>query len=207
MPSSRSSPLVDEPVDVVGHLDAGEVGGAILRLPHRDRQIEAQAAHERERMSGVDRQRGQYREDLFVKVGRQPVPFALVEVGPTHYPDALLDQRGTHRIEEHPGVPVGDLLRAFADPAQLFARRQPVGGAHRQTHLVAALQARHPDHVELIEIRGEDGQEFQPFQQRQRGVGGQRQYPGVEVQPAQFTVEVAILGELVVGGRSGGCRR
>ena len=94
-------------------------------------------------------------------------------------------------------MPAGDLLGALADAAQLFAGRQSVGRAHRQTHLVATLQAGDPDHVELVEIRREDRQELGPLQQRQRRVGGQRQHAGVEVQPAQLAVEVAVLGQRV----------
>ena len=109
-------------------------------------------------------------------------------------------------------VPAGDLLGAFADPAQLFARRQTVGGAHRQPHLVAALETGDPHHVELVEVRREDRQELRALQQRQRRVGGQRQHPGVEVQPAQLAVEVAVVGQrrsssraaaVAAGGASG----
>ena len=105
---------------------------------------------------------------------------------------------GRTESQEHLRVPAGDLLGALADAAQLLARRQSVGRAHRQAHLVAAFEARDPHHVELVEIRREDRQELGALQQRQRRVGGQRQHPGVEVQPAQFPVEVAVLGQRVV---------
>ena len=102
-------------------------------------------------------------------------------------------------------MPAGDLLGALADAAQLLARRQAVGGPHRQAHLVAALEPGDPHHVELVEVRGEDRQELGPLEQRQRRVRGQRQHPGVEVEPAQFAVEVAVLGQGgglgAVGGR------
>ena len=62
----------DEPVDVVGHLDSGEVLGAVLGLADGDRQVQAQPADERERVGGVDGQRRQHREDLLVEVRRQP---------------------------------------------------------------------------------------------------------------------------------------
>jgi hypothetical protein len=35
--------------------------------------------------------------------------------------DAFVGQRRPHRVEEHVRMPVGDLLRALADPAQLLA--------------------------------------------------------------------------------------
>ncbi len=95
-------------------------------------------------------------------------------------------------------MPGGDLLGLLADPAQLLARGQTVRGAHRQTHLVAPLQPGDANHVELVEVGGEDGQKLRPLQQRQRGVGGQRQYARVEVQPAQFPVQVAVLRKFVL---------
>ena len=109
-------------VDVVGHLDSGEVLAAVVGVFDRDGQVQTQAADERERMCGVDRQRREYREHLFVEVRRQPPALGLVEFGPRHDDDALRRERRTDRVEEHLGVPAGDLLGALADAAQLFAR-------------------------------------------------------------------------------------
>ena len=192
-PPSRSE-RSDEPVDVVGHLDSGEVLRAVLGLLDGDRQVQAQPAHEREWVRRVDGQRREHREHLLVEVGGQPLAFGLVEFAPRDDHDALLGHRGADEFAEHLGVPGGDLLGALTDAAQLLARRQAVGRADRQAHLVAALEARHPHHVELVEVRGEDRQELGALEQRQRRVGGQRQHPRVEVEPAQFPVEVAILG-------------
>src|SRR6202007_2183220 len=63
-------PLVElnEPIDVVGHLDSGEVLAAVLGLPDCDCQVEAQAADERKRVSGIDGQRSQDGENLLVEV-------------------------------------------------------------------------------------------------------------------------------------------
>ena len=185
----------DEPVDVVGHLDSGEVLRAVLGLLDGDRQVQAQPADEGERVRRVDGQRREDREHLLVEVRRQPRAFVVVELRPRHHDDALVGERGAHRLHEHLGVPAGDLLGALADAAQLLARRQPVGRANRQSHLVAALEAGDAHHVELVEIRREDRQELGPLQQRQRRVGGQREHAGVEVQPAQFAVEVAVVGQ------------
>ena len=52
-----------------------------------------------------------------------------------------------------------------------------------------ALEAGHPDHEELVEVAGEDRQEADPLQQRQRRVLGQLEHPLVEAQPGQLAVE------------------
>ena len=112
---------LDEAVDVGGHLDSGEVLTAVVGMFHGDGQVQAQPAHERERVRGVDGQRRQHREHLLVEVGRQPVPLGVVELGPRDDEDALVRQRRTHRIQEHMRLPAGDLLGAFTDPPQLLA--------------------------------------------------------------------------------------
>ncbi len=61
---------LDEATDVVGHLDSGEVLGAVIGLPDRHRQVEAQPADEWERVRRVDGERGQDGEDLLGEVGR-----------------------------------------------------------------------------------------------------------------------------------------
>ena len=91
----------------------------------------------------------------------------------------------------------GDSPSAERTDRPISSRRLRPGDAH---------------HVELVEVRGEDRQELGALEQRQRRVGGQRQHPGVEVQPAQFPVEVAVLGQRVrrdrrVCGRGRWCLR
>ena len=157
----------DEAVDVVGHLDSREVLTAVIGVLDGDGQVQAQAADERERMRRVDRQRRQYREHLLVEVGRQPVPFVVVELGPRDDDDALVgERRAAPNSRNTCACRTGDLLGAFADPAQLLAWGKAVGGAHRQPHLVAPLEAGHPHHVELVEVGREDGEELRPLQQR-----------------------------------------
>ena len=117
----------DEAVDVVGHLDSGEVLTAVVGSLDGDGQVQAQPTHERERMRRVDGERRQHREDLLVEVGRQTFPLGVVELVPRDDDDSLVRERRAHRVEEHMRVPVGDLLSAFADPTQLFAGRKAIG--------------------------------------------------------------------------------
>ena len=67
-----------------------------------------------------------------------------------------------------------------------------VGGglAEAGGHLV--LQAGDPDLEELVEVLAEDGQELGPLEQGLAAIGGQRQHPGVEVEPGQLTVDEAL---------------
>ena len=55
----------------------------------------------------------------------------------------------------------------------------------------------HPDHVELVEVAGEDREEPRPLQQRDVGVLGQLEHALVERQPRDLAVGEAVLGQVV----------
>src|SRR3712207_8029033 len=76
-----------------------------------------------------------------------------------------------------------------------------------------ALQAGDADHVELVEVAGEDRQELHPLQQGEGVVLRQLEHAGVEVQPRQLAVDVPVGGGAGAGRGHGlivpqtGCRR
>ena len=155
-------------------------------------------------MRGIDGERGEHREDLGEEVLRQPGALVVGQIAPAQDPDALHLQLGADLVEEDPSVRFGDGLAARRDAGQLFARGQPVGAADGEAGLVAALQPGHSHHVELVEVGREDREELGPLQQGLAGVLGQRQHAGVEVEPGQLAVEVAVVGQL--GAGRGGAR-
>lgn len=57
------------------------------------------------------------------------------------------------------------------------------------------LDAGHADHEEFIEVGGEDRGEIAAFQQRLVFVLGEFEDSLVELQPAEFSVEIAIRGQ------------
>src|SRR5690606_22556086 len=71
------------------------------------------------------------------------------------------------------------------------------------------FQPGHANHVELVQIGREDGEELGAFQQWLGFVLGQRQHPRVEVLPREFPVEVTVGRKRVLGGVDvgGGGRR
>ena len=158
-------------------------------------------------MGRIDGERCQDREDLLLKIVRQVGAFGIGEIRPTDDGNSVLSQSRSNRIQKHQRMPGGELSGAIFKAAKLLARSEPVGGADSQAHLVTTLEAGDPNHVELIEIGGEDRQELGPLKQGERGVRGQRQHPCVEIQPAQLAVEVAVLRQRVVDGGRGGGRR
>lgn len=179
-----------------------------LAILHGDSEVEAQPADVRERVRRIDRERGQNREHLLGEVSGQALLLVVRQIVPPDDRNAFGSQSGQDRVEEDEGVAARDLLGAARDERELRSWRQPVGGADRQAGLGATLEAGDAHHVELVEIRSEDGEELGAFEQRQRRVLGQREHPRVEVEPAQFAVEVAVRGQTVGDGlqRRGGGR-
>ncbi len=196
---------VHQPRHVVGHLHPGEPLGAALRVAHGDREVEREPRDVGERVRRVDRERGEHREDLVEEVLRQPAALVVGQVPPAQDPDACSASSSGRTWSRNTLACASAMARLrVGDAGQLLARGQPVGAADGEAGLVAPLQPGDPDHVELVEVGGEDRQELRPLQQRLAGVLGQRQHAGVEVEPGQLTVEVAVVGQL--GGGRGGAR-
>ncbi len=84
-------------------------------------------------------------------------------------------------------------VRLVADGAQLLPRAQSGGGGHGDAGVDAALQARHADHEELVEVVREDRGEARALDDRQVLVLGELEDALVELQPAQFAVEEAVV--------------
>ncbi|NIL78553.1 hypothetical protein RhoFasB10_04731 [Rhodococcus sp. B10] len=61
-------------------------------------------------------------------------------------------------------------LCPFADQCELFTGSETVGGSDRQPRLVTTFQSCDADHVELVEIRGEDGEELRTLEEWKRRI-------------------------------------
>jgi len=81
-------------------------------------------------------------------------------------------------------VPGRDSLRLLTDAGELLPRRQAVAERTDNPISVAALETGNPNHVELVQVRGEDREELARSNSGQRGVSGQGQHSRVEVQPS-----------------------
>ena len=201
----RDEPLAvgerDEPREQRRHLHAREPAHARHRVAHHRREVEGQVRDVRERVRGVDRQRGQHREDALVELLLEEREVRRVQrLDRAHDPDPLLLERRHELGGEDVRRAGRQLLRALPDPLELLGGRPAVGRTLDHAGLDLLLQARDPDLEELVEVVREDRDELQPLEQGQRGVLGQREHAGVELEPRQLAVEVpSVVGEF--GGR------
>ena len=88
-----------------------------------------------------------------------------------------------------------DILVGYpADLRQHLVRLHAVHTHGFPAVLHLLTQARHPDLEELVHVAAENAAENQPVDQRVRGVQRLLQYPVVELELAQFPVEVVLAG-------------
>ena len=159
-------------------------------------------------MGGVDRERGEHREDLLVEDPVQMAAVLVIEgrVGAEPHP-RLGEQRADRG--ERARLLLIELERPRSDPAQLLGGGEAVGreGAYPRGALGVQVGDAHLE--ELVEVGAEDGHELGALERPLPGVVGLHEHPGVELEPAEMPVEEP--GGLVrgrprgaVGGRAGG---
>ncbi len=179
------------------HLDAGEVPVPGDRVADDDGQVEGEPGDVRERVRGVDRQRSEHGEDAVPEEGEQARLLLLRQLAPAHQVDALVGQGRGDVLVVAGGVPGHELAGAGPDHLQHLAGLEAGGGAGGDAGGDAALEARDPDHEELVQVAGEDREEVGPLQQGRGRVLGEFEHPFVEREPAALPVQEAALGQLV----------
>jgi hypothetical protein len=172
-----------QPVEEGRYLHPGETKFLTGRITDEDGQVERQVGDVRERMSGVDGQRREDREDLVVEEPAQVLALVVVEVLPTAQRDGRFGQRGAEDGRETGCLPGHQGPGLPADRSQFLHRTGTLGGGRTQTGRHPGGETGDPDHEEFVEVPGKDGGVFHPLQQRDRRVVGHGQHPGVEVQP------------------------
>ena len=153
------------------------------------RHVQLQIRKNRPRGQLVDRQRRQDRLNLTGKIHLQEMALLVGPLRPPPDVQPMLGQAGKHPA--NPGVllvnhPVG----AAADGRKLFGGSHARGVAPSHVGRPAPHQPGHPNKKKLVQIRADDRQKLHPLQKRQLLVKPFLQYPVVELQPAQLTVDV-----------------
>ena len=182
-----------EPGQQRRHLDPREHRRAGPRVGHHDRQVERQAGDERERVRRVDDERASAPGRSAPGTARAGCPVR---------PEDSSFQRRTSIPSPLSAGRIWSVkqaaCRAVSRPARSRVRFSTWPGSWTLTPSTGRPgghpphQAGHPDHEELVQVAGEDGQEPDPLQQRDALVLGQLQHPLVEPEPAFLAVEVPV---------------
>jgi hypothetical protein len=144
----------------------------------------------------VDSERGEDREHLGPEVLGQPAALGRVQLAPVQRPDPGPGQRRLDVVPPERGVPGDQLLRAQRHLHERLPGGPPVRGPDAEAHVQPPLQPGDPDHVELVQVAGENREELHPFQQRQPAVLGLGQHARVELQPGQLAAGEAVVGQV-----------
>jgi hypothetical protein len=138
----------------------------------------------------IESQRGDHFKDKFIEVFIRHKTLPLGEGAVIQDLDAGFFERREQVIAQQLARLGHQLQGHFADFGQHPRRR---GAIHRQLdypriHLFA--DAGYTHHEEFVQVRAEDGQELDPFQERVALILGFFQDAPVKLQQAQFTVNV-----------------
>ncbi len=178
----------DEPIQRGRNLHARELGAAAVA--DDDREVAAQVRDVRERMPGVERQRRQDRQDLGTEVVREvcrDLRRVLLGVEDVH---ALAGQGRAQLLPPAPLQRAHHLGGPGAGGSQLLLGVQAVRADVLDAGAILLQQRGDAHHEELVEVRGDDGQELDAFEQGMCRVERLVEHTLVELQPAQLTVDV-----------------
>ena len=190
----------DEAVDLAGHADQRVHRLAVGHPRQLQRDGEAEARDERERVRRIDRQRRQQREDVAEEVILEPAALRLGEVVAVDQNDARLRQGGAQIAPDRLLVG-GEFRNRLVDEDELLGRRHAVGAAFGDAFTDLRLDTGDADHEELIKVIGGNRQEPDPLQHGMAGIDRLLEHPAVEMQPGKFPIDKS-LGARGNRGRS-----
>ncbi len=168
-----------------------QVPGAAKRVGALEHHHDVQRFVEdlRERVRGIQAERGQHRHDLVAEIRAQPAFLAVVPGVPAEYVDACLVQRRAQRFVPAAVLLVHQLCGAVVDRIEDRLRRHAIR-RRRQAELLRMAHGGGADLEELVQVGAGDAHEAQALQQRHLRVHGLGQHAEIEIQLRQFTVDV-----------------
>ena len=180
----------EPPQQLLRHLDSRHHLGVLLGVAEDDDQAQREVRDVGEGAADAEDERRQRREDLRLE---QLVELGTLLLGRRRrsvtIPIPCSSSAGSSSLSKHSSRRSRCASERSRIGGDLVARPHPVGAAGRQRRLDLVVQARHPDHVELVEVVLVDRAELDPLEQRERPVLGELQDPVVEVHPRELAVE------------------
>ena len=180
-----------DPAQRGGDLHPGEVAGPAFRVLEHQGEREAHVGEEGERVSRIDGQRREDRINSIREHATHLLAFLLVQILEVAHGDVEF------RSEARPEFLLPDLGQpsphgadALPHEIELFGGPQAVQRRLHHARPEHALEAADLLHHEFVEVVLRDGEETEPLQQRGPLVHGLVEHAPVEIQPAEFRVEV-----------------
>ena len=168
-----------EPREDARDLHHGKVGAESFAFEFHD-EVEAFVEQLREGVRRVDGQRREHGENFALEVFVEVGAHRGIDIGIAVEADIFLGQlRFDFRAPAR--VLVGDEASdAFGDGGELLRGAHAIGTGGLRVGLQDLFESGHADLEELVEIRGNDAEELQPFEQRDGGILGLVEHALVE---------------------------
>jgi len=149
-------------------------------------------------MAGVHGERSENGKHFLPEELPGPCRILAGEVRYAEDMDVVLGEGGDDFIIPEGVGGVLEIVHASLDSLEDFGRREAIGADIRGATIDLLFDAGDADLEELVEVRGEDREEFDPFEQRLGAVLCFLEDPAIELQPAQFPVdEIFWVGKIV----------
>ncbi len=170
---------------------AGRATKGILAVQRYDK-VQALVDQPRERVRRVQRNWCEHWVDLFAEIFFDPfhLGFGPVFAAKKVYP--FLTQSRQQDVIKDVVLAVHRVMGDTADFFQHFFGQHAVGSRLAGVGFQLVLQSGHTDFEKFIHVAGKNQQKVQPFHQGMAVVHGLFQHPQVELQQAQFPVEIVV---------------
>jgi hypothetical protein len=152
-------------------------------------EVEALVEDARERVRRIEADRREHRQQLLEEVVADPLTLSPAPLlAPREY-DALAHQRRQHHLVQEAILVRHHRARLGTHRVEHLGGPAAIGTRFRQPELDLLLEPSDANLEELVEVRGDDGDEAQPLEQRHRVVGRLRQHAALEREDAELAVE------------------
>ena len=178
--------------DFLGHLHPGELLLTAVGIADQGRHVETEVAHERERVGRIDGQGRQHRKDQALEVVVGPGFLLIVQAQIIDQLHAVFEQLTLERMAVMLLLQFQQGPQFGVDGLQLFLGGEAVVAAGGDTGFQLGLEGGHPHHEEFVKVVAENGAELRLLQQRRLFVQRLGQDAMVEINPAQFAVDVQL---------------
>ncbi len=144
-------------------------------------------------MRGIEPDGCQQRHHLAEEIVANPFLLRRGPLGTPQETDLLLGERRDHLLVEEAVLLLDDPLGARGHLAENRERLHAVGPARGGTQLDLLLQARDADLEELVQVRRDDAEELEAFEDGNGLVFSLRQHAPVEFEGLQFPIEEVLV--------------
>ncbi|MNF67557.1 hypothetical protein D3C84_493750 [compost metagenome] len=155
-----------------------------------DDEVQALVDQQGERVRRVQTDWRDDRRNLVAEIAPHPRLDLHVPIAATDEAHVMLFQLRQQNVVENGVLAIDVAMHQLADTRQCLVRLQAVGTGLLTGEGNLLLQARHTNFEELIQVAGEDQQEFQPLQQGIGLIQCLLQYADIELQLGQLTMNV-----------------